>query len=276
MTSRRTTLFLAVTFLALFACTTTLVAQDAQETQEAPSRPRHQLPEGATMSQPFNGTDLTGWKSAGDPEKSFLTVGSATMSEEDPTQLTVAESEEEQGQLVNAQAHGLDFYSEQKFGTGIFIVEFMVPQGSNSGIYLMGEYEVQILDSYGRETVGPGDVGGIYGAQAPKENASRAPGEWQRMVIVFQAPKFDGGEKVENAKFVRIILNRTLIQEDVEMEGVTPGGLTGEEHPTGPLMFQGNHGPVAFRNLRVVELEELPEMSSMRPRRPMPTQPVVE
>ena len=212
------------------------------------------------MSQPFNGTDLTGWKSAGDPEKSFLTVGVATMSEEDPTQLTVTESEEGQGQLVNAQAHGLDFHSEQKFGTGIYIVEFMVPQGSNSGIYLMGEYEVQILDSFGRETVGPGDVGGIYGAQAPKENASKAPGEWQKMVIVFQAPKFEDGEKVENAKFVRVVLNGKVIQEDVEMAGVTPGGLTGEEHPVGPLMFQGNHGPVAFRNLRVVEFEELPEM----------------
>lgn len=218
------------------------------------------------MSEPFNGTDLTGWKSAGDPEKSFLTVGAATMSDDDPTQLTVADAAEGEGELVNAQSHGLDFFSEQKFGTGVFIVEFMVPQGSNSGIYLMGEYEVQILDSFGRETVGPGDVGGIYGAQAPKENASKAPGEWQRMVIVFEAPKFEGDEKVSNAKFVRVMLNGKLIQENIEMQDVTPGGLTGKEAATGPLMFQGNHGPVVFRNIRVIEFDELPEMPQHRTR----------
>ena len=70
----------------------------------------------------------------------------------------------------------------------------MVPKGSNSGIYVMGEYEVQILDSYGKpaDKLTQGDLGALYSAAAPKVNASKKPGEWQKFVIEFQAPKFDG------------------------------------------------------------------------------------
>ena len=70
----------------------------------------------------------------------------------------------------------------------------MVPKGSNSGIYLMGEYEVQVLDSFGKpdDKPGQGDLGAIYSAAAPKMNAAKKPGEWQKFVIEFQAPKFDG------------------------------------------------------------------------------------
>jgi hypothetical protein len=127
----------------------------------------------------------------------------------------------------------------------------MVPQGSNSGIYVMGEYEVQILDSFGKEQVGAGDIGGLYGAAAPRLNAAKAPGEWQKFVIEFQAPKFDGDKKIANAKFKKVTLNGQVIHEDVEMQGPTPSGVTGKEAATGPLMFQGDHGPVAFRNIEI-------------------------
>jgi hypothetical protein len=128
----------------------------------------------------------------------------------------------------------------------------MVPKGSNSGVYIMGEYEIQILDSFGKTEVGPGDVGGLYGAQAPKVNAAKAPGEWQKFVVDFRAPKFDAsGKKTANARFVRVTLNGKVIHENVEMKQQTPGGVTGKEHAEGPLMFQGNHGPVAFRNIKI-------------------------
>jgi len=115
----------------------------------------------------------------------------------------------------------------------------------------MGEYEVQVLDSFGRKKVGAGDLGGLYGASAPKVNASKAPGEWQRFVIDFQAPRFEGNKKTSNAKFARVTLNGETIHENVEMKGPTPSGVTGKEAPTGPIMFQGDHGPVAFRNIKI-------------------------
>ncbi len=199
--------------------------------------------------KPFNGKDLTGWLTKGGKPQETLKVGMAKIDPNNPGGLIV-----EAGgcDLVNPLAHAKDFYTKEKFGSGIYEVEFMVPKGSNSGVYVMGEYEIQILDSYGREEVGPGDVGGLYGAQAPAVNASKAPGEWQKFVIDFQAPKFDAsGKKVANAVFNKVTLNGKVIHENVEMKQQTPGGVTEKEAPLGPLMFQGNHGPVAYRNIKI-------------------------
>jgi hypothetical protein len=113
-----------------------------------------------------------------------------------------------------------------------------------------------VLDSFGKEKMGTGDIGALYGAAPPKVNASKAPGEWQKFVIDFRAPKFDdGGKKVANARFVKIELNGQVIQENVEMKGVTPAGVTGKEAPAGPLMFQGDHGPVAYRNIKITPVK---------------------
>jgi hypothetical protein len=121
----------------------------------------------------------------------------------------------------------------------------------------MGEYEVQVLDSYGKQQVGPGDMGGIYNTAAPKVNVCKMPGEWQKLVIDFRAPKFDAsGNKTQNAKFVKVSLNDQVIHENVEVVGPTPAFLTGKESATGPLMFQGDHGPVAFRNVKVMVTEQ--------------------
>jgi hypothetical protein len=118
----------------------------------------------------------------------------------------------------------------------------------------MGEYEVQIIDSFGKpdDQLKPGDMGGIYTTAAPKKNASKKPGEWQKFVIDFQAPKFEGEKKTANAKFIKVTFNDVVIHENVEVTKSTGGGLTGKEHATGPLMFQGDHGPVAFRNIKIV------------------------
>lgn len=203
---------------------------------------------------PFNGKDLSGWKHKDEKKGRWVVVpGTPTLA---PTNQAIFADgailkDDSPPCLVNSP--GADLYTEAKFGDGRYEVEFMVPKGSNSGIYLMGEYEVQVLDSFGKpaDKLNQGDLGALYSAAAPKVNAAKKPGEWQSFVIDFQAPKFDGDKKTANAKFVKVTLNGTVLHENVEMKGPTPGGLTGKEAATGPLMFQGDHGPVAYRNIRI-------------------------
>lgn len=156
--------------------------------------------------------------------------------------------------LATKHGESLNLYSKEKFGSCLIELEVMVPQGSNSGIYVMGVYEVQVYDSSGKadDKMGPGDMGAIYGAAVPKMNACLKPGEWQKYVIEWQAPKFDAaGKKTANAKFIKVELNGKVMHENLEMPGPTPGGLSDKEAPEGPLMFQGDHGPVAYRNIKV-------------------------
>jgi hypothetical protein len=231
------TIFLAAAGLAIPAALTPRTAAD-----ERPA---------GKVSTPFNGSDLKGWKFRGDEKRSKWTVGTASMNEKNQGQLDVAEASSGKGELVNAKGQGVDIYSEEKWGDCTIEVELMVPKGSNSGVYVMGEYEVQVYDSYGKKKVNAGDLGGLYGAAAPKVNAAKKPGEWQKFVIDFQAPRFENGKKTSNAKFLKIVLNGEVIHENVEMKGPTPSGVTGREAPTGPIMFQGDHGPVAYRNIRI-------------------------
>jgi hypothetical protein len=209
----------------------------------------------------FNGKDLTGWKLRGDPEKakakSKWVVGRCQLNEKDATKfdVTVIPPEADGGPaarlLINGSS-GVDLISEPKFADCRVEVEFMIPKGSNSGFYLMGQYEVQVLDSFGKNKVGPGDMGGIYQNAAPKVNACKKPGEWQKFVIDFQAPRFENGKKVQNAKFLKVVFNDEVIHENVEMtKGSTAGALPGGEVAEGPLMIQGDHGPIAIRSLRV-------------------------
>jgi hypothetical protein len=203
----------------------------------------------AKSSGPFNGKDLTGWKLKGPEAKSKWVAGKCEMNPNDNGKLSVSRGAI--GELINAAGGGVDIYTEEKYGDCVIELEFMVPKGSNSGIYVMGEYEIQIFDSYGKEKIGPGDVGAIYGASVARVNAAKKPGEWQKIVIDFQAPRFENGKKTSNAKFVKVTLNDQIIHENVEVKGPTPSCLTGKEAPTGPIMFQGDHGPVAYRNIRV-------------------------
>ncbi len=207
---------------------------------------------------PFNGKNLDGWKAR--PEgnsKNLWTVGSAKPDPADPKKFVVTPGGSE---LINQTAgHGqsLDFYSDALHGDAVITLEVMVPKESNSGIYVMGEYEVQVLDSFGKDAnPGPGDMGAIYGAQPPQKPKYKAPGEWNTYEIHWLAPKFDAaGKKTANAKFIKVILNGAIIHENVEMKGPTPGGVDGKEKARGPLMFQGNHGPVAYRNIKIAPLK---------------------
>jgi hypothetical protein len=201
----------------------------------------------------FNGKDLTGWKPR-DEKKSKWQVSHVILDPKKPEALLEArtDSGDDQQAMVTIKP-SCDIYTTEKFGDCHVEVEFMIPKGSNSGVYLMGEYEVQILDSYGKanDQLKPGDMGGIYTTAAPKVNASKKPGEWQKFVIDFQAPRFEGDKKTANGKFIKVVFNDQVIHENVEVKGSTGGGLTGKEAATGPLMFQGDHGPVAFRNVKI-------------------------
>lgn len=205
------------------------------------------------VESPLNGKDLAGWKYKNEA-KSRWVVGAAKLDEKEPAKLAVSKDGAE---LVNAEGKGTDIYTEAVYGDCIVTLDVMVPKGSNSGIYLQGNYEIQVLDSYGKEkNPGPGDMGGIYGAAAPKNPTYKKPGEWQTFEIHFQAPRFDAaGAKTAPAKFIKVILNGATIQENVEMKGVTGGSLDGKEKAKGPIMFQGDHGPVALRNIKVVPLK---------------------
>lgn len=206
--------------------------------------------------EPFNGKDLKGWKLK-DEKKSKWEAAWVQVDPANPGGLAVVPPQtatKPMISLANMKSGGCDISTEEKFGDIHLEVEFMVPKGSNSGIYVMGEYEVQILDSFGKpdDKLTQGDLGALYSAAKPPKNASKKPGEWQKFVIDFQAPKFDAaGKKTANAKFVKVVLNDVVLHENVEMKQHTPGGLTGKEAATGPLMFQGDHGPVAFRNIKI-------------------------
>jgi hypothetical protein len=196
----------------------------------------------------INGIDLSGWKTKGEATKSHWTLGKASLKPSDPAQIEVAPGGKE---LVNSAGGGVDIYTERAFGDVHIELEVMVPRGSNSGIYLMGEYEIQVFDSFGKEQPTQQDMGAIYSASPPRINAAKQPGEWQKYEIDFVAPRFEGDQRSSPAKFVKVVLNGQTIQENVEMKGPTPGGLGGKEAPTGPLMLQGNHGAVAYRAIKI-------------------------
>ena len=158
--------------------------------------------------------------------------------------------------------------TKQEFGDIEAHIEFMIPVKSNSGVYFMGRYEVQVYDSFGvAKDQYPGiECGGIYPrwinnqrqeGHSPRVNASRPPGEWQSFDVTFRAPRFDAnGKKIKNATFVKVAHNGQLIHENVEVTGPTRAAAFNDEKTTGPLMLQGDHGPVAYRHLRIRPLAE--------------------
>lgn len=166
-------------------------------------------------------------------------------------------------------------YTSWEHGDLELKLEVMMPKGSNSGIYFQGRYEVQLFDSWMKETAGFADIGGIYerwddarpeGQQGyeghdPMGNAARAPGLWQEFHIIFRAPRFDAsGNKTENARFEKVLLNGMLVQEDVEVTGPTRAAFFDDESVTGPLVLQGDHGPVAFRNMEYKRYFDEPKL----------------
>ena len=209
----------------------------------------------------FNGRKLGGWRQ---PCGDWQVVSAVKLNPANPKYFDV---EPGHGVLMNsATNHTVNLVSEQEFGDCEVRVEFCVPNNSNSGVYLMGRYEVQIFDSWGIAEPKYSDCGGIYNScseprpdskgSAPAVNASKPPGEWQSFEITFRAPRFDAaGNKVENARFIRVVHNGSIIHTNVESERPTCAAQWLDERLSGPIMLQGDHGPVAYRRLVVRPLE---------------------
>ena len=197
-------------------------------------------------------------------------VSEVSLSEEDERNFT--STADKRGKILinsHTKVKRLPYLLTKKsYGDVDVTLEFMIPKGSNAGIYLMGRYEVQIIDSFGKKEVKFSDIGGIYEewnrggidvgnrplfpGKAPLVNASKAPGEWQRLDIRFQAPQFDrSGKKTKDALFLSVHLNGKLVQKDVSVPGLTVSNPVQGEDKTGPLAIQGDHGPVAIRKFTV-------------------------
>jgi hypothetical protein len=205
----------------------------------------------------FDGASVDGWKCVHPNNCAWQTASAVKPDRADPRKFVITPGE---GLLVNGPTGKTsNLVSVAKQGDCQAHIEFMVPTGSNSGVYFQGRYEVQILDSFGKDKVGFGDCGGIYArwvhkqsveGHAPRVNASKPPGEWQTFDVVFRAPRFDtAGKKIANAKFVKVVFNGKVVQENVELTGPTRSPLVETDVATGPLMLQGDHGPVAYRNI---------------------------
>jgi hypothetical protein len=210
----------------------------------------------------FNGNDFTGWRK---PTGTWTAVQAVMLDPIDPKAFIVQVGT---GVALNSKdAKTVDLVTESEFGDIEAHIEFCVAKRSNSGIYLMGRYEVQIYDSFGVEKDQyPGiECGGIYPrwineknvqGHSPLVNASKPAGEWQSFDITFRAPRFDAaGKKIANAKLVKVVHNGKVIHENVELTGPTRGPMWEDEKPTGPLRLQGDHGPVAYRNISIKALD---------------------
>jgi hypothetical protein len=209
----------------------------------------------------FNGHDLGGWSK---PTGEWMTAQQVASDPAEPRRFSI---EPGSGILVNGQkGRTVNLISEFEHGDVEAEIEFMVPKNSNSGVYFQARYEVQILDSWGVEKPQHSDCGGIYerwkdgkgfDGHPPRVNASRPPGEWQTFHVQFRAPRFDAeGKKVENARFIKVVHNGRLIHENVELTGPTRAAtFEHDEKPKGPIMLQGDHGPVAFRKFQLKPLQ---------------------
>ena len=124
----------------------------------------------------------------------------------------------------------------------------------NSGVYIQGAYEVQILDSFGNETYIDGMCGAVYEQYPPLVNASRPAGEWQVYDIIFHAPRFDSQGKIVEKPNVTVLHNGVLIQNHVEINGITRAAIRETEQPKGPIFLQDHGHPVKYRNIWVREL----------------------
>ncbi len=188
----------------------------------------------------FDGTDLSGWKSrwSGNTPDWKVEDGIATVGHE-------------------------DIVSDYQFSDAHIHVEFRIPDmpdctgqaKGNSGVYVHGCYEIQVLDSYGIENPRNDDCSGIYSIQAPLCNACLPAEEWQTYDIIFRAPRFNQyGEIAEDGR-ITLLQNGIVVHNNFILPSVTPGGITENRRVAkGPLMLQDHGNAVSFRNVWVMPL----------------------
>lgn len=232
---------------------------------------------GLTLAQPAPGAGtpvpLNDLSAFVNPASNWHIVGSARA---DLTRTNTLLTDKGTGVLVSLpsdkkNAKAGDLTTQLQHGDADIELDFMMAKGSNSGVYLQGRYEIQLADSWGAKTPSSGDNGSVYErwddkrtagqngyeGHPARQNASRAPGLWQHLKASFQAPRFNAqGQKTENAKLLNVELNGVLIHDNVELSGPTRGAISNDEKTTGPLVLQGDHGAVAFRNIRYIAYDK--------------------
>lgn len=212
-------------------------------------------------------SDLSAFKS---PSKSWQIAGSVQADLSKTNFLSLGNGS---GILVNfpdKKNKGEDLFTLAEYGDIDLEFEYLMASGANSGLYLQGRYEIQLEDTWGSPSPKSNTNGGIYprwddskpeGQQgyagyAPRQNASKAPGLWQKFKISFQAPRFDAsGKKIANAVMRRVELNGVIIHDNVELSGPTRGSISNSEAAKAPLRFQGDHGAVAFKNIKITSFD---------------------
>jgi hypothetical protein len=181
--------------------------------RRAPSLRRQTAPEWAQPIRLFTGTDLSGWRVVGGTNR----------------------WQAASGVLRNTEAGG-NLVTDRRFTDFKLHLEFRYPKGSNSGVYLRGRYEVQIADSIPPDPVND-LLGSVYGFLAPSEIANKKPDEWQSYDITLVG------------RMITVVLNGRTVICDQEIPGITGGALDSDEGAPGPLMLQGDHGVIEYRNI---------------------------
>lgn len=157
--------------------------------------------------------------------------------------------------------HG-NIISNEVYGDAMLHVEFRTPDmpwasgqdKGNSGVYVHGCYEIQVLDSYGKENSDHSDCGAIYGMYEPQMNACKPAMEWQMYDIMIRAPRFnENGEVTENARMT-VLQNGLVIHNNIVLPRNTPGGVYDRVVKEGPLLLQDHGNPVSFRNIWLIHL----------------------
>ena len=206
--------------------------------------------------------DLSGFKA---PAKNWQIVSDAVV---DRSKKRAISGIEGTGVLLNNadRTSKKNIFTNLEHGDIELELDVMMPVGANSGIYLQGRYEIQLFDSWRVKEPTYSDIGGIYQrwnkkaatkeergyeGHNPPFNAAKAPGLWQQLKIKFTAPTFnEAGKKTKNAIFEEVWLNGVLLHKNIEVTGPTRAAAFDTETPIWPLMIQGDHGPVAFKNIK--------------------------
>ena len=144
---------------------------------------------------------------------------------------------------VNKEEHGTDLVTDKKFKNFTVKYEYLVPDNSNSGFYLRGRHEIQILGDFSKGTTGLGGNGAIYNFKAPDKFVSKPAGEWQTVEATMIGDK------------ITVVQNGVKIHDNVECRKATGSEIDDKVDQPGPIFLQGDHGTVSFRNIRIKELE---------------------
>ena len=167
-----------------------------------------------------------------------------------------------EGGYMEAVKGAGNIQTKEQFGDCQLHIEFAVPamldkhsqDRANSGVFLMGRYEIQVLDTYNNETYADGQCAAIYGQSPPLANACKKPGEWQSYDIIWECPRWDADNKLIKPAYVTVIQNGVVVQNHRELTGGTPHREVGKYRPhppKGPISLQDHNNPMRFRNVWV-------------------------